>query len=90
LKPLPRRNECGGITYDREGAAVERGTAGAALAGVALTITASRLAVRSDAVAAGYLTDAATPVAFARNELVTDDLFRSTAASSRSQAEGRT
>jgi long-chain acyl-CoA synthetase len=67
-------SECGGITYDRTGAAVERGTVGAPLHGVELTVASSRLAVRSAAVAEGYLLDAATFVPFAKNEFVTDDL----------------
>ncbi len=51
-------SECGGITYDRAGAAVERGTVGAALDGVALDIDAGRVTIRSGSVALGYLQDA--------------------------------
>ena len=46
-------SECGGITYDRTGGAVERGTVGAAMNGVTLTTNARRLSVRSGSVAAG-------------------------------------
>ncbi len=55
-------SECGGITYDRQGAAVERGTVGAAMDGVALKLdrATQRLTVRSGAVALGHLHDAAT------------------------------
>ena len=45
-------SECGGITYDREGGAVERGTVGTALEGVDVIHDGGRLAVRSDSVAA--------------------------------------
>lgn len=53
-------SECGGIAYDRVGAAAERGTVGAAVQGVTLIVTGSRLTVHSGAVALGYLHDAAT------------------------------
>ena len=67
-------SECGGITYDRRGGAVERGTVGAALEGVELVHHhGARLAVRSNAVAAGYLLDAATFQPF-EGTFVTDDL----------------
>ena len=47
-------SECGGITYDRRGAAVERGSVGAALENVELATRGERLApVRSGSVAAG-------------------------------------
>jgi long-chain acyl-CoA synthetase len=66
-------SECGGITYDRAGGAAERGTVGAALDGVTLEMSATRLSVRSDSVAAGYLLDTATfhPI---ERVFVTDDL----------------
>jgi acyl-CoA synthetase (AMP-forming)/AMP-acid ligase II len=67
-------SECGGITYDRLGAAVERGTVGSALDGVTLTTDAKRLSVRSASVAAGYLLDANTFQPFADGMFVTDDL----------------
>lgn len=67
-------SECGGITYDRRGGAVERGTVGKALDGVTLTADANRLAVRSDSVAAGYLFGAETFQPFADGAFVTDDL----------------
>jgi long-chain acyl-CoA synthetase len=67
-------SECGGITYDRRGAAVERGTVGSAMEGVTLATDAQRLAVRSASVAAGYLFDASTFVPFADGAFVTDDL----------------
>jgi acyl-CoA synthetase (AMP-forming)/AMP-acid ligase II len=48
-------SECGGISYDRAGGSVERGTVGTAMDGVSLTIEADgRLVVESDAVARGY------------------------------------
>ena len=53
-------SECGGITYDRQGGAVERGTVGSAMENVALSLVGERLVVRSDAVALGYLHDAKT------------------------------
>lgn len=51
-------SETGGITYDREGGSVERGTVGAPLDGVAVELDemTGRLRVRSGAVAAGYTT----------------------------------
>jgi acyl-CoA synthetase (AMP-forming)/AMP-acid ligase II len=67
-------SECGGITYDRRGGAVERGTVGSALEGVTLTADAKRLSVRSGSVAAGYLFDANTFQPFAGGAFVTDDL----------------
>jgi long-chain acyl-CoA synthetase len=53
-------SECGGITYDCRGGAVERGTVGSALENVSLSIADERLVVRSDAVTLGYLHDAKT------------------------------
>jgi len=55
-------SEVGGITYDRAGAAVERGSVGTALDGVTLDVDAStyRLSVRSKSVALGTLIDAKT------------------------------
>ncbi len=67
-------SECGGITYDRRGGAVERGTVGGALEGVTLATDAKRLSVRSRSVAAGYLFDANTFEAFAEGSFVSDDL----------------
>lgn len=67
-------SECGGITYDRQGAAVERGTVGAALDGVELTTATTRLEVRGASVAAGYLVDATTFEPFATAAFTTDDL----------------
>lgn len=67
-------SECGGITYDRHGGAVERGTVGEALDGVTLSFDARRLSVRSGSVAAGYLFDAATFEPFADGAFVTDDI----------------
>ena len=65
-------SECGGITYDRSGAAVERGTVGAPLEGVELMLDASRLKIRSRSVALGYLVDAGTFEPF--SDYVSDDL----------------
>ena len=67
-------SECGGITYDRAGAAVERGSVGEAMAGVTLTTKGLRLRVRSEAVALGYLIDAQTFEAFEAGTFQTDDL----------------
>src|SRR5207247_3508672 len=53
-------SECGGITYDREGGSVERGTVGRAMEGVTLSVEGSRLVVRGDNVSLGYLHDATT------------------------------
>jgi len=52
-------SETGGITYDRTGAAAERGTVGSAMSGVKLAINDARLTVRSAAVACGetFVTD---------------------------------
>jgi acyl-CoA synthetase (AMP-forming)/AMP-acid ligase II len=68
-------SECGGITYDREGAAVERGTAGRAMDNVTVTSKRGRLIVRGDSVALGYLHDAATFQPFDGGGFVTDDLI---------------
>src|SRR6266542_4076699 len=65
-------SECGGITYDRRGGAVERGTVGSALESVSLSIAGERLVVRSDAVTLGYLHDAKTFEPF--EPFLTDDL----------------
>jgi acyl-coenzyme A synthetase/AMP-(fatty) acid ligase len=50
-------SECGGICYDREGRAAERGTVGTPVDGVEVSIGGrpGRVAVRSRAVADGYL-----------------------------------
>jgi long-chain acyl-CoA synthetase len=68
-------SECGGITYDRAGAAVERGTVGPALDNVTLTGNGTRLRVRSASVALGYLMDATTFVPFDDSTFQTDDLI---------------
>ena len=68
-------SECGGITYDREGASVERGTVGRAMEGVELSAgRRKRLVVRGANVSLGYLHDAATFEPFARGRFVADDL----------------
>ena len=67
-------SECGGITYDRRGGAVERGTVGSPLEGVETIGDASRLSVRSGSVAAGYLLDAKTFQPFVDATFTTDDL----------------
>ena len=74
-------SECGGICYDREGGAAERGTVGTPVDGVEVTLAdptalaasppdggAGRVAVRSPAVAAGYLPDADPRLAGGRYE----------------------
>jgi long-chain acyl-CoA synthetase len=68
-------SECGGITYDREGAAVERGTVGQAIGNVVLSSARGRLSVRGENVALGYLHDAATFHPFKDGLFVTDDLI---------------
>src|ERR1700726_1474241 len=50
-------SECGGITYDREGGAVERGSVGRAMEGVTLSRRGPRLVIDGDSVALGYLAD---------------------------------
>ena len=67
-------SECGGITYDREGAAVERGTVGRAMDGVTLTMRGARLVVHSAAAAEGYLHDASNFEPFEQGKFTTDDL----------------
>lgn len=67
-------SECGGIAYDRRGGAVERGTVGAPMDGVSLTIEGSRLRIRSEAVAAGHLIDAATFLPIHASTFTSDDL----------------
>jgi long-chain acyl-CoA synthetase len=67
-------SEVGGITYDRRGGAVERGTVGEAMNGVTLETSGARLGVRSGSVAAGYLFDAATFQPFEHGTFTTDDL----------------
>src|SRR4051794_30011906 len=67
-------SECGGVTYDRRGAAVERGWVGTAMEHVELSTAAARLIVRSDSVALGYLHDASTFHPFEARTFVTDDL----------------
>lgn len=69
-------SECGGISYDRLGGAAERGTVGAPMRNVRVEIdTDGRLAVRSGAVAAGYLEGTAADSArFTNGRFLTDDL----------------
>lgn len=68
-------SECGGITYDRTGASVERGTVGNAMDNVQLTSSRGRLTVRGANVSLGYLHDAATFEPFANGRFVADDLI---------------
>ncbi|HWW61394.1 MAG TPA: class I adenylate-forming enzyme family protein, partial [Thermoanaerobaculia bacterium] len=67
-------SECGGITYDRAGAAVERGTVGSAMDGVSLSFTNNRLVIRGRNVSLGYLLDATTFVPFEDGTFIADDL----------------
>jgi long-chain acyl-CoA synthetase len=67
-------SECGGITYDRDGDAVERGTVGRAMENVTLSSKRGCLIVRGDNVALGYLHDAATFQPFDDGVFITDDL----------------
>jgi len=69
-------SECGGITYDRHGAAVERGSVGTAMEGVSLSLRQNRLVIQGQSVALGYLHDAATFEPFAQRTFVADDLAR--------------
>ncbi len=66
-------SECGGISYDRAGGAVERGTVGEPLDGVGVSLDGDRLCVRSGAVASGLQYDATAFEPFAHT-FVTDDL----------------
>jgi long-chain acyl-CoA synthetase len=68
-------SECGGITYDREGASVERGTVGQAMDNVQLTSARGRLTVRGKNVSLGYLHDAVTFEPFENGRFVADDLI---------------
>lgn len=72
-------SECGGITYDRTGAAVERGTVGSALHGVELSIEGGRLTVRGPAVASGILFDARRFEPLPDQTFTTDDLVETRA-----------
>ena len=65
-------SECGGITYDRAGAAAERGSVGSAMDGVTISLRDSRLVVRSESVALGYWQESS--FAPFPGEFVTDDL----------------
>ena len=67
-------SECGGITYDREGAAVERGTVGKPMEGVELTRETSRLVVHGRNVATGYLLEGGVLEPFSSGRYVADDL----------------
>lgn len=66
-------SECGGISYDREGGAVEAGHVGRAMDGVTLALDGGRLVITSSAVACGYLHDAATFETFS-GTFTADDL----------------
>jgi long-chain acyl-CoA synthetase len=68
-------SECGGIAYDRAGAAVERGSVGTAMDNVTLASDNGRLTVQGANVALGYLHDATTFQAFEHGAFVTDDLI---------------
>jgi long-chain acyl-CoA synthetase len=61
-------SECGGICYDREGGAAERGSVGTPVQGVALALDEEdgRIEVRSPAVALGYFPVAAPELAGGR------------------------
>ena len=66
-------SECGGITYDRQGAAAERGTVGQAMNNVQLEIHDRRVTVRSASVALGYIADGRFDL-IAGGQFTTDDL----------------
>jgi long-chain acyl-CoA synthetase len=67
-------SECGGITYDRAGAGVERGTVGRAMEGVTLELSGARVAVRSRSVALGHLHSSTRFDGFEEGRFMTDDL----------------
>ena len=67
-------SECGGITYDGQGGAVERGSVGPAMNGVQLEVQSSRVTVHSDSVALGYLVDEKTFHPLEAGRFLTDDL----------------
>ncbi|HSP33064.1 MAG TPA: class I adenylate-forming enzyme family protein [Thermoanaerobaculia bacterium] len=67
-------SECGGITYDPEGGAVERGSVGPAMNGVELDVKSARVTVRSESVALGYLIDEKTFQPLESRRFLTDDL----------------
>lgn len=70
-------SECGGISYDREGGAVERGTVGSAMDGVTLSIEAGqgRLVVESAAAAMSYFDPSGEECRkFSESRFVTDDI----------------
>lgn len=50
-------SECGGICYDREGGAAERGTVGSPVEGVSVTVDEQGVLVESPAVSTGYFPD---------------------------------
>ncbi len=68
-------SECGGITYDREGGAVERGTVGRAMDGVELTRQSSRLVVQGPNVASGYILEDGAMQPFESQRYIADDLI---------------
>ncbi|HVT03256.1 MAG TPA: class I adenylate-forming enzyme family protein [Thermoanaerobaculia bacterium] len=73
-------SECGGIAYDRNGGAVERGFVGPPLEGVTLEFdTQGRLSVKGEAVARGYVRDPDDTGRFGPATFLTDDLARLTA-----------
>lgn len=67
-------SECGGITYDRAGAAVERGTVGRAMEGVSLSFAHNRLTIAGPNVALGYLHSASRFEPFTPGVFEADDL----------------
>lgn len=67
-------SECGGIAYDRNGGAVERGTVGKAMDGVDLSVEGERLSVKSGVVALGFLVDAGTFEPLPPMQFTTDDM----------------
>jgi long-chain acyl-CoA synthetase len=70
-------SECGGITYDRDGSATERGSVGSALDGVSLVADgADRLTVESFSVALGYLDPSGQQEMFPAGRFVTDDMVQ--------------
>jgi long-chain acyl-CoA synthetase len=71
-------SECGGISYDRQGGATERGSVGEAMSGVTLSAnpTTQRLTVESDSVAVGYLHATGQQDLFTTGSFVTDDMVQ--------------
>lgn len=67
-------SECGGICYDREGTAAERGTVGTPVDGVRVDLEEGVITVRSPAVAAGYIPEEDRPGRLRNGRFVAGDM----------------